>query len=91
MQVFLYFSRIYKRKILSNGRRQAQFTFNALKMAMTSVPILHLPDFSLEFIVETDASNVGIGVMLMQIETMGLHNHFKVFMLVDSAMRKYLS
>ncbi|GKC47433.1 reverse transcriptase [Tanacetum coccineum] len=32
-----------------------------LKQDMTSTPVLRLPDFSKEFIVETDASGVGIG------------------------------
>lgn len=33
---------------------------------MTTTLILRLPDFSNEFVIETDASNVGIGGLLMQ-------------------------
>lgn len=42
--------------------------FGNLKKAMTETPILHLPDFSLPFVVETDACNEGIGAVLMQQE-----------------------
>lgn len=35
---------------------------------MSSAPVLRLPDINMEFIVETDASNVGVGVILMQSE-----------------------
>nr|GEV07727.1 reverse transcriptase [Tanacetum cinerariifolium] len=44
----------------------AQATFEALKQAMTSAPVLKFPNFNKEFTVETHASGVGIGAMLLQ-------------------------
>ena len=40
--------------------------FQALKKALVEAHVLHLPNFTLEFVIETDASNVGIGAVLMQ-------------------------
>ena len=39
--------------------------FQRIKIAMTTVLVLVLPDFSAPFIVETDASGHGLGVVLM--------------------------
>lgn len=40
--------------------------FNTLKQSLTTAPVLALANFTKPFVIETDASNMGVGSILLQ-------------------------
>ena len=44
----------------------ARFSFEGLKHALAKHPVLKLPDITKTFVLRTDASNVGVGALLLQ-------------------------
>jgi len=54
------------RKDAFEWNQEAETSFQNLKQAITTAPVLSLPDYSKPFTLETDASGIGVGVVLGQ-------------------------
>lgn len=66
------------RTLLRNKQRwkwetEQESAFKELKKSLTETPVLAPPDFSKRFILETDASNEGLGAALIQEGENGCH------------------
>ncbi|KAJ3704876.1 hypothetical protein LUZ61_008581 [Rhynchospora tenuis] len=80
----------------------AQSAFEQLKKAMTEAPVLVLPDYSQQFVIETDASALGMGAVLMQsnrpiaflskslgVKNQGLSTYEKELLALLTAVKKW--
>ena len=57
---------LLKKKTLFTWTPQVHEAFLSLKKALVQAPVLILPDFKKQFQLETDASDAGVGAVLMQ-------------------------
>ena len=55
-----------KIKTSEHWNKDCTTAFAAIKTAMTSAPVLALPDITKPFVVYTDASEIAIGAVLLQ-------------------------
>lgn len=81
---------------------ETQKAFDHLKKALTTALVLALPDFSKQFVIETDASDTGVGAVLLQDghplayvsrglgpRTRGLSTYEKEYMAILLAMEQW--
>lgn len=57
---------LLKKNVQFLWRPATEEAFQILKQQLTQAPVLQVPDFTKQFVVETDASDFGIGAVLMQ-------------------------
>jgi len=57
---------LLKKNTLFHWTPQLQTSFDTLKQALVTAPVLALPDFTKGFTIETDASSQGIGAVMTQ-------------------------
>lgn len=57
---------LLKKGALFLWTQDQEVAFNTLKQSLSTAPVLALPDFTVPFCIETNASGTGIGAVLMQ-------------------------
>ena len=59
-------TRLLKKNVPFHWDATHEYSFTVLKTALTQAPVLSFPDYSLPFVICSDASSQGIGSVLMQ-------------------------
>ena len=63
--------KLTEHKVVFHWTPDCQAAFDALKRLLTTSPVLAYPDYSRQFILDTDASDTGIGAVLSQLDDTG--------------------
>ena len=70
--------------IQGKWNEKCEMSFNKLKLMLTTPPVLGIPDYNQDFVVETDASSEGLGAVLSQHQG----DKFKVIAYASRALSK---
>ena len=62
---------LLKKDVVFRWERDQQSAFDLLKQALTSPPLMLLPNFDRDFVLHTDASATGMGAVLSQLDDAG--------------------
>ena len=81
---------LLKKGIKLNWDKNCETSFSQLKAVMTSFPVLRSPDFQKPFELSIDASDVGVGAMLRQMDEEGIKHPVAYFSKKEAdVQRKY--
>ena len=81
--------RLLKKGIIWQWTDIHQRAFEALKLALTSDPLMGLPDFDRPFVLHTDANNTGLGAVLSQVIDGIEHPIYYASKTLNPAQRNY--
>jgi hypothetical protein len=61
-------TQLTKKDKIGDWNKECQESFDELKSKLSNTPVLAFPDFKVPFILTTDASTVGLGAVLSQVQ-----------------------